>query len=74
MNGELRQRRINNVSNINCGGKQALFATSEGAVAQERKSDMPLVHESCNCSGFTMAAVGASVLMFLGIIVYALVI
>ena len=74
MNGELRQRRINNVSNINGVGKKSLFAAPEGAVEQERSAEMPLVHESCNCSGFTMAAVGTAVLMFLGIIVYALVI
>lgn len=71
MNGELRQRRINNIEKVQ------LFTMSD--INDNKKDiceaeDMPLVHESCKCSGFTMAAVGASLIMFVGIIVYALIV
>ena len=68
MNGELRQGRINDLR------KAQLFALPPKAEKKEEKKDMPLVHESCKCSGFTMAAVCASVLMFVGSIVYALIV
>ena len=68
MNGELRQGRINNLGNAH------LFVTSERESKVVEKENMPLVHEDCKCSKFTMFAVGASLLMFVGIIVYALIV
>ncbi len=34
--------------------------------------EMKIIPESCNCSGYTMAAVGASLLFCVGIIIYAI--
>ena len=68
MNGELRQGRINNIR------EAKYFALPPKTDKKKEISDMPLVHEDCKCSGFTMAAVGASLLMFVGIIVYALIV
>ena len=34
--------------------------------------DMNLIPETCNCSGYTMAAVAGGLLLCLGIIIYAL--
>ena len=72
MNGELRQGRMN--SGMNNMSNASIFSLNERNEKMEQSADMPLVHESCNCSGFTMAAVGASLLMFVGIIVYALIV
>ena len=72
MNGELRQGRMNN--SINNMRKVHAFSLSERDETMQKNTDMPLVDESCKCSGFTMAAVGASLLMFVGIIVYALIV
>lgn len=69
MNGELRRRGINN--NIN---KAKLFSKKENVNEQSFTEEMPLVHESCRCSGFTMMAVASAVLMFVGIIVYAIIV
>ena len=68
MNGELRQGRINNLGNAQ------LFKMSERENKVGEGESMPLVHEDCKCSKFTMFAVGASLLMFVGIIVYALIV
>lgn len=68
MNGEIRRRRINNIE------KTRMFSVCEKSEEREVKKDMPLVAESCKCSGFTMMAVATSVLMFVGIIIYALIV
>lgn len=38
-----------------------------------RKEDMGIISENCNISGYSLAAIGGAVLLFLGIIVYALI-
>ena len=34
--------------------------------------DARIITDNCNCSGYTMAAVGASLLFCVGVIIYAL--
>ena len=69
MNGELRRNRMNDMKIRNMRKAQVFVAPEV-----DNKEEEALVHESCNCSGFTMMAVGASVLSFVGIIIYALVV
>ena len=69
MNGELRRGRMNDMKIRNMR-KAKMFVAPE----VDNEKEEALVHESCNCSGFTMMAVGASVLSFIGIIIYALVV
>lgn len=65
MNGEIRRRNIR---------KAELFSVKEKTVEHNIEKELPLVAENCKCSSFTMMAVAASVLMFVGIIVYALIV
>ena len=67
MNGELRRGRMNDMEIRNIG-KAQMFAAPE----VENKEEENLVYDSYKCSGFTMMAVGASVLSFIGIMVYAI--
>ncbi len=73
MNGELRRGRINDMNKFENMRKAPLYALPEPRAEVNEAEDMPLVHESCNCSKFTMMAVGASVLSFIGIMIYAIV-
>ena len=69
MSGNLRH--IENATRIQNFSK---IENNDVEVKEDAVNEMPLVHENCNCSGFTMAAVGSALLMFVGIIIYALVI
>ena len=70
MNGELRRGRMNDINKIRNIRKTQMFVVPE----VDNNDEENLVHESCNCSGFTMMAVGASLLSFVGIIIYAIVV
>ena len=45
---------------------------SKNEVKRERVEELPLVHESCKYSTFTITAAIAGALVFAGIILYAL--
>ena len=66
MSGDLRH--INNVRNSNA------YVEKNNVKAEKKENEPPLVHESCNCSGFSMAALGGALLLFAGILLYAIVI
>ena len=74
MNGELRRGRMNDMNKFENMRKAPVYTIPEPCRKENTAEEMPLVHESCSCSGFTMMAVGASVLSFIGIIVYALIV
>lgn len=72
-----------NLRHINAVMNSQMFAESGKAIEREVnikeevksvESSPSLVHESCNCSGFTMAAVAGALLLFAGIFLYALVV
>lgn len=44
----------------------------ENVKMTEEVSSENLVSENCNCSGYTMAAVAGSLLLCVGIVIYAL--
>ena len=66
MTGNLRH--INNVIN------QQNFSKVEKVEKKAEENSMPLVHESCKYSNFTIGAAVAGLLVFAGIILYALVV
>lgn len=66
MTGNLRH--INNVIN------QQSFSKVERTQNVKEKNTAPLVHESCNFSNFSLAVAVAGILVFAGIILYALVV
>ena len=66
MTGNLRH--INNVIN------QQNFSKVERTQNVKEKNTAPLVHESCNCSNFSLIVGAAALLVFAGIILYALVV
>ena len=72
MNGELRRGRMNDMNKFENMRKAPVYVLPESREIGNESEQMPLVHESCNCSKFTMMAVGASVLSFVGILVYAI--
>lgn len=66
MTGNLRH--INNVMN------QQSFSKGKIKIARIEEEDCkPLVHESCNCSNFGLAVAAGALLVFAGIILYALI-
>lgn len=82
MNGMNRMNRMNRINRINrmnrmsdMGGESKIYRITErkGATDGGSEAELPLVHESCNYSGFSFAAVAGALLMFAGIIIYALV-
>ncbi len=66
MNGELRRDRMNDMEIRNIRKAQNFSAPEVDS------KDEDLLYDSSKCSGFTMMAVGASVLSFIGIMVYAI--
>ena len=66
MSGDLRH--INNVMN------QHSFAKPERKEKIRKSDDTPLVHESCKCSNFSLIAGAIGLLVFAGIILYALIV
>lgn len=72
MNGNLRRmgRIERNARAQGFSGVKAEKKIQRATAEQE----LPLVHESCNCSGFTMAVVAAALITFVGIFIYALVV
>ena len=65
MTGNLRH--INNVIN-----QQRISSVEE--IKSEEENLLPLVHESCKCSGFSLVMAAAGLLVFAGIILYALIV
>lgn len=73
MSGDLRH--INNAINSQMGaGKKNTYRAEKTADAKDFAKELPLVHESCNASGWTMAAVAGALMLFAGILLYAIVI
>ena len=67
MSGNLRH--IENAERL-----QRFSGIENNNINEEPKNEEPLIYDESKCSGFTMAAVGSALLMFVGIIIYALVI
>ena len=67
MNGNLRQIK----RGINSQRFENIKVEKNVAVED---SSMPLVHESCNYSVFSLAAAAGAVLAFAGILIYALIV
>ena len=65
MTGNLRH--INNVMNHQSFSR-------EKTVKVKEENPMPLVHEDCKCSSFGLIMAAAGLLVFAGIILYALVV
>ena len=70
MTGNLRH-----INNINNAMSQNDFATGEVKSAKTVKTEeLPLVHESCKCSTFSLTVAAGALLVFAGIILYALIV
>ena len=69
MSGDLRH--INNVMNTQTLGSKNTVRRAEKTSKMNAEKETPLVHESCNFSGFSMAAVAGGILLCIGIIIYA---
>lgn len=67
MNGNLREMR----RGMNSQRFASIRAEKIDAIEDNA---MPLVHESCNYSVFTLAAAAGAVLAFAGILIYALIV
>ena len=75
MNENMRRiNRISRMSNVDRTQKVYRFSEQRGESDSEFDCELPLVHESCKYSGFSLAAVTAAVLMFAGIIIYAVIV
>ena len=72
MSGNLRH--INNAMNTQVMGAKNNARRANNNAKVNSESELPLVHESCNFSGFSMAAVAGALLLFAGILLYAIVI
>ena len=72
MSGDLRH--INNVMNTQTLGGKNIVRRAEKTSKMNAEKETPLVHESCNFSGFSMAAVAGALLLLAGILLYAIVI
>ena len=72
MSGDLRY--INAVMNSQNFGESKKGIRNKKENVSATKKEMPLVHESCNFSGFSMVAVAGALLLFAGIFLYALVV
>ena len=72
MSGDLRY--INSVMNPRNFGESEKVNKNKREEKKSAEKEMPLVHESCNLSGFGMAAVAGALLLFAGIFLYALII
>jgi hypothetical protein len=40
----------------------------------DEMKEMGVISEKCNCSGFSLSAIGGAILMFAGILIYTLVV
>ena len=40
----------------------------------DEMKEMGVISEKCNCSGFSLSAIGGAILMFAGILIYALIV
>ena len=75
MNENMRRiNRISRMSNLNRVQKVYRFSEQKGESDSNLDCELPLVHESCKYSGFSLVAAAAAVLMFAGIIIYALIV
>ena len=75
MNENMRRiNRISRMSNVDRTQKVYRFSEQRGESDSEFDCELPLVHESCKYSGFSLAAVTAAILMFAGIIIYAVIV
>ena len=72
MSGDLRY--INAVMNSQNFRESKKVNRNKKEEVKAVENEMPLVHESCNLSGFSMAAVAGALLLFAGIFLYALVV
>ena len=70
MSGNIRH--INNVINQHANVKAEM--KREKVEKVEKENTLPLVHESCNYSNFAFATAVSGILVFAGIILYALIV
>ena len=71
MTGNLRH--MNNVMNQRAFVKSDI-KTKEVKAVEAKEESLPLVHESCNYSTFSFVAADSGLLVFAGIILYALIV
>lgn len=74
MNGNMRRiGRMNRMSNFNGESKVYRVSEQKGSSGSASDCELPLVHKSCEYSGFSLAAAAAALIMFAGIIIYAII-
>ena len=69
MNADLNldYRRIINRNEIASGAEEI------NVNGMDEMKEMGVVSDKCNCSGFSLSAIGGAILMFAGILIYTLI-
>ena len=77
----MSERKENNMNaDLNFDYRAMINTTERTSKTEEIKvndmdemKEMGVISESCNCSGFSLSAIGGAILMFAGILIYTLI-